>query len=185
MIDVRFTGSGPHLEFVECEDGFGNSINAGEWRTDGEYQVLRIEDKWYEAWQTATALHVSAMNERDEARKHADDLGDLLAKREAELKWLWESLRRMFRSPPVDRRRDGMKELFGTCPCGDSFKAKGDDEAVLTVWREFNKLHANHAPVPHLWTKAELDALALETGLNWSPMFAKFISALLERQEKE
>lgn len=47
MIDVLFTGEGPHLEFVECEEGHGRSINAGEWRTEGDYQVLRIKD-WRE-----------------------------------------------------------------------------------------------------------------------------------------
>jgi hypothetical protein len=44
MIDLVFDGELPNAVFVEAEDGFGNSINVGDWfkREDG-YWILRIK----------------------------------------------------------------------------------------------------------------------------------------------
>ena len=50
-VDILFSGSGPHLEFVEVEDSDGNSVKIGEWVTvprrtpEGiwiTYQALRV-----------------------------------------------------------------------------------------------------------------------------------------------
>jgi len=43
-VRLRFAGSfGDGLEFVEAEDGDGNSIDVGTWERDGDYHILTFD----------------------------------------------------------------------------------------------------------------------------------------------